>query len=108
MPAIRSPLRFTLAASFAASLYASPVEAYADLRVLVPQGQRIVIHHAVGEARITTVDADLSVDVANSNITAERTRGHLSLDTGSGSVSVTDAQGDVNLDTGSGSVTIAG
>jgi len=86
----------------------SGMEAYADVRVLVPRGQRIAIYHAVGEARVTTVDADLKVDVHNANITAERTRGHLSLDTGSGSVSVTDAQGDVDLDTGSGSVIIAG
>lgn len=86
----------------------SGLEAYADLRVLVPRGQRVALHHAVGDVRVTMVDADLAVDVANSNITAERTRGHLSLDTGSGSVSVTDAQGDLNLDTGSGSVTISG
>jgi lia operon protein LiaG len=84
------------------------LEAYADLRVLVPRGQRVAIHHAVGDVGITMVDADLSVDVANANVTAERTRGHLSLDTGSGSVAVTDAQGTVNLDTGSGSVTISG
>jgi lia operon protein LiaG len=84
------------------------IEAYADIRVLVPRGQRIVIHQAVGDARITMVDADLALDVASSTVTAERTRGHLSLDTGSGSVSVTDAQGDINLDTGSGSVTISG
>ena len=86
----------------------SGLEAYADLRVLVPRGQRIVIHNAAGDARITMVDADLSVEVASSTITAERTRGRLSLDTGSGAVSVTDAQGDVDLDTGSGGVTITG
>ncbi|HWC46095.1 MAG TPA: DUF4097 family beta strand repeat-containing protein [Casimicrobiaceae bacterium] len=86
----------------------SGLEAYADLRVLVPRGQRIVIHNATGDARITMVDADLSVEVASSTITAERTRGRLSLDTGSGGVSVTDAQGDLDLDTGSGGVTITG
>jgi len=86
----------------------SGLEAYADILVRVPRGQRLVIHNAVGDARITMVDADLAVEVSASTITAERTRGHLSLDTGSGSVSVTDAQGDVNLDTGSGSVTISG
>lgn len=86
----------------------SGLEAYADLRVLVPRGQRIVIHNATGDARITMVDADLAVEVASSTISAERTRGRLSLDTGSGSVSVTDAQGDVDLDTGSGGVTITG
>jgi lia operon protein LiaG len=86
----------------------SGLEAYADLRVLVPRGQRVVIHNAAGDARITMVDADLAVEVASSTISAERTRGRLSLDTGSGSVSVTDAQGDVDLDTGSGGVTISG
>ncbi|HKN68667.1 MAG TPA: DUF4097 family beta strand repeat-containing protein [Gemmatimonadaceae bacterium] len=86
----------------------SGLEAYADLRVLVPRGQRIVIHNAAGDARITMVDADLAVEVASSTISAERTRGSLALDTGSGSVSVTDAQGDINLDTGSGGVTITG
>ena len=86
----------------------SGLEAYADLRVLVPRGQRIVIHNAAGDARITMVDADLAVEVASSTISAERTRGRLSLDTGSGSVSVADAQGDVDLDTGSGGVTISG
>ena len=86
----------------------SGLEAYADLRVLVPRGQRIVIHNAAGDARITMVDADLAVEVASSTISAERTRGRLSLDTGSGGVSVTDAQGDVDLDTGSGGVTITG
>ena len=84
------------------------LDAYADMRVLVPRGQRITIHHAVGDVRITMVDADLGVDVASSDITAERTRGQLTLDTGSGSVSVTDVQGDLNLDTGSGSVTVSG
>jgi lia operon protein LiaG len=83
------------------------LEAYADMRVLVPRGQRVAIYHAVGEARIVNVDADLAVDVAQSSITAEHIRGHLSLDTGSGSVSVTDAQGELDLDTGSGSVTIS-
>lgn len=86
----------------------SGLEAYADLRVLVPKGQRIVVHHAVGDARVSNVDGDVSVDVASADIGAEHTRGRLYLDTGSGSVTVTDAQGDVNLDTGSGSVSING
>ena len=86
----------------------SGLDAYADLRVLVPRGQRIMIHHAVGDARVANVDADLAVDVASADIAAEHTRGRLYLDTGSGSVTVSDAQGDVNLDTGSGGVTING
>lgn len=86
----------------------SGLEAYADLRVMVPRGQEIVIHHAVGEARIANVDGDLTVDVASAEVTAERTRGRLYLDTGSGAVTVTDAQGEITLDTGSGGVTVNG
>ena len=86
----------------------SGLEAFADLRVLVPRGQRIVIHHAVGDARLANVDGDIAIDVASADVVAEHTRGHLSLDTGSGSLTVTDAQGDVSLDTGSGGVTITG
>lgn len=88
--------------------YGSGLEAYADILVRIPRGQQVTVHQAVGETRITSVDADLTVDVASADVTAERTRGHLKLDTGSGSVTVTDAQGDLNLDTGSGGVTIRG
>jgi lia operon protein LiaG len=83
------------------------LEAWADLRILVPRGKRVALHLAVGEATVVNVDGDLFVDVAAADITTERTRGSLTLDTGSGSVRVTDAQGPVNLDTGSGSVTVA-
>jgi lia operon protein LiaG len=84
----------------------SGLEAWADLRIVVPRGKRIAVHLAAGEATASNVDGDLAVDVAAASITTERTRGRLSLDTGSGSVRVTDAQGSVNLDTGSGSVTV--
>lgn len=86
----------------------SGLEAYADLRIIVPRGKSVVIHQAVGDTRVANVDADLSIDVAASTVTTEHTRGSLSLDTGSGAVSVSDAQGDLVLDTGSGGVTVTG
>jgi lia operon protein LiaG len=85
----------------------SGLEAWADLRIVVPRGKRIAVHLAAGEATVANVDGDLEVDVSAATITTEHTRGRLSLDTGSGSVRVSDAQGSVNLDTGSGSVTVA-
>jgi lia operon protein LiaG len=85
----------------------SGLEAWADLRIVVPRGKRLALHLAAGEATVSNVDGDLAVDVSAASITTEHTRGRLSLDTGSGSVRVTDAQGSVNLDTGSGSVTVA-
>jgi lia operon protein LiaG len=85
----------------------SGLEAWADLRIVVPRGKRVAVHLGVGEATVSNVDADLAVDVSAASVTTERTRGRLTLDTGSGSVRVTDAQGTLNLDTGSGSVTVS-
>ncbi|MDQ3997954.1 MAG: DUF4097 domain-containing protein [Gemmatimonadota bacterium] len=85
----------------------SGLEAWADLRVVVPRGKRIALHLAAGEAIVSNVDGDIAVDVSAANVTAEHTRGQLSLDTGSGSVRVSDAQGSLNLDTGSGSVIVS-
>jgi hypothetical protein len=85
----------------------SGMEAWADLRVVVPRGKRVAIYLAAGEATVSNVDGDLTVDVSAASVTTTRTRGRLTLDTGSGSVRVTDAQGSVNLDTGSGSVTVS-
>jgi len=86
----------------------SGLEAYADMVVSVPKGQRISLHWGVGEAVVANVDGDIRVEVAASRVTAQHTRGALHLETGSGAVEVTDAQGDVDLDTGSGGVTVNG
>ena len=82
------------------------LDAYADVRVLVPRGKRVSVYLGVGEAKIENVEGDIFVDVAAASVTSTRTRGTLSLDTGSGEVRVTDAQGPVDLDTGSGSVEV--
>ncbi len=82
------------------------LDAYADVKVSVPKGQRITLHLGAGDATVTNVDGDVRVDVAAASVTANGVRGHLSLDTGSGSVSVTDVDGDVDLDSGSGEVTL--
>jgi lia operon protein LiaG len=86
----------------------SGTEAWADLRVTVPRGQRIELNLGVGQVNVTNVDGEISVDVAAASITANGVRGDLNLDTGSGSVNVTDVQGNVSLDTGSGGVTLTG
>lgn len=83
------------------------LDAYADIRVIVPKGKRVSVFLGVGEAKIENVEGDLLVDVSSASVTSTRTRGTLSLDTGSGEVRVTDAQGEIDLDTGSGSVEVA-
>jgi len=82
------------------------LDAYADVRVVVPKGKRVAVFLGVGEAKVENVDGDLVVDVSSASVTATRTRGKLFLDTGSGEVRVTDAEGDVELDTGSGGVEV--
>jgi len=82
----------------------SGLDAYADLTVSVPKGQRIELHLGVGDATITNVEGDIFVDVAAARVEAQHTKGRLTLDTGSGGVTVNDAQGEVSLDTGSGSI----
>jgi lia operon protein LiaG len=86
----------------------SGLEAWADIVVSIPRGQRIAVHWGVGQATVSNVDGDVRVSVAAASVTSEHTRGRLNLDTGSGSVSVTDAQGDVTLDTGSGGLSLDG
>jgi DUF4097 and DUF4098 domain-containing protein YvlB len=84
------------------------LEAYADLRITVPRGQRISVYLAVGEAEVANVDGDLRVDVSSATIKSNNTKGKLVLDTGSGGINATNHEGDAVLDTGSGSVTVAG
>jgi hypothetical protein len=86
----------------------SGLDAYADLTISVPKGQHIAVYLGVGEAVVSNVDGDLTVDVAAARVETNHTSGRLTLDTGSGGVSVTDAQGIVDLDTGSGGVTVSG
>lgn len=84
----------------------SGLEAYADLRVLVPAGRRVAIHLAVGKMTATNVNGLLTLDASSADVTASGVTGSLTANTGSGDVHVTDVTGDVNLDTGSGNVTL--
>jgi lia operon protein LiaG len=84
------------------------VEAYADIRVVVPAGRRVAVYLAVGKATVADVDGDVQVHVSSADVDASRTKGRLKLDTGSGNVTVTDVSGEIGLDTGSGDVTVNG
>ena len=86
----------------------SGLEASADLRVLVPTGQRIAVNLVVGRVVVTNVNGQLSVDVSSADVETTGTRGGLTIDVGSGDVKVSDAEGDLNVDTGSGDVSLNG
>jgi DUF4097 and DUF4098 domain-containing protein YvlB len=83
------------------------LEAFADLRVLVPAGKNVALFLGVGKAFVTNVDGVIRVQVSSADVSADRTRGTLRIETGSGNVDVRDAAGDVSLATGSGDVTAA-
>jgi lia operon protein LiaG len=82
------------------------LEAYADLTVRVPKGQKIELFLAVGRLEIQNVEGDLMVDVASADVDISGTKGPLSLDTGSGRVTVKDATGNLSLDSGSGGLMV--
>lgn len=82
------------------------IEAYADLTIRVPAGQRLAVYLAVGRVDVENVEGELVVDVGSAPITTRGTRGSLRLDTGSGRIDVSDAEGAVELDTGSGRVEV--
>jgi lia operon protein LiaG len=87
----------------------SGLEAWADLRVLVPAGKHVDVNVGVGELSARGVNADLRLDAASAHVTATKTTGNLTIDTGSGGAEVRDATGDeITLDTGSGGVSFSG
>jgi hypothetical protein len=82
------------------------IEAYADLTVRVPTGQRLALYLAAGKVEVRNVEGELVVGVGVAPIETRGTRGSLRLDTGSGRISVEDAEGAVVLDTGSGNIEV--
>ena len=83
------------------------VEAWADLRILVPAGKRVDVNLGVGEMDANRVDADLHLDASSGRVHATNTKGTLSIDTGSGGIDVRGATGEsVTLDTGSGGISV--
>src|SRR6185369_9767065 len=85
----------------------SGIEAWADLRVLVPKGKSVIFRHLAGRASIHDVEGDLVVDHGVGKLEVRGVRGRVALDTGSGEVTVSNIQGDLTVDSGSGAVTIS-
>ena len=84
------------------------LEAWADLRVVVPRGKDLAVYLAVGETEVGAVDGDLLIDTGSGAVHARGGSGSLNVDTGSGEVSVEEFQGDLLVDTGSGGVDLTG
>lgn len=84
----------------------SGLEAWADLRIQVPEGVAIEVHNAVGRALVQGVAAEVALDLNSGPVTVRDLVGGLSVDTGSGSVDVVGLEGELTVDTGSGQVTM--
>jgi lia operon protein LiaG len=83
------------------------LDAYADLRIAVPQGRRLAVYLAAGKVSVTNVNGDLAIDVASAPVTTSDTRGDLDIHVGSGAVQVTQARGELSVHTGSGAVRVS-
>jgi lia operon protein LiaG len=84
----------------------SGLEAWADLVVRVPKGQKIELYLAIGRVEVSNVEGDVVVDVSAADVDVSGTKGPLTLDTGSGRITVRDVTGDLNVDAGSGGISI--
>jgi len=82
------------------------LQAWADLKVTVPRGQKTSLHLGVGGVTVANVDGELRIDCASGSVDAQGTKGWLDIDTGSGAVSIRDAADRVSIDTGSGGVSL--
>lgn len=82
----------------------SGLDAYADLRILVPKGKRVEVNIAVGEIDASNTEGSLALRTRFSPIHVTAHKGELSARTGSGSLRVSRVEGDAVLSTGSGSI----
>jgi hypothetical protein len=83
------------------------MEAWADLRISVPRGQRFALYLAVGESEMSGVDGNILIDTGSGPVRVTDGQGQVNVDTGSGRVWVDGFRGDVTVDTGSGSVELS-
>jgi lia operon protein LiaG len=82
----------------------SGLEAWADLRVLVPANQTVALHLGVGKVSVTNVHGEVRVEARSGSVSATGVDGALMVASGSGSVTLDGARGHVHINTGSGSV----
>jgi hypothetical protein len=82
----------------------SGLEAWADLRVMVPAGHALAVHLAVGKLTATNVNGRLRLSAAAAPVAVNGSKGDLSIEVGSGDVRLTGVEGEIRASTGSGGV----
>jgi lia operon protein LiaG len=84
----------------------SGLEAYADVRVLVPAGVTVALQLGVGKVNVSNVDGHVRVEARSGSVSATGVQGSLLIETGSGSVTASDVVGHTRILTGSGGISV--
>ena len=84
------------------------LDAHANLRIRVPEGQTFDLYLAIGTVSARNVNGEIRLDTHSAPVTTSATAGQMVIDVGSGRVESSDHEGDLDIDTGSGSVEAAG
>jgi lia operon protein LiaG len=82
----------------------SGLEAHADLRILVPRGQRLRVMIGVGEIEASNVEGEIELSTRVTDVTATGMKGRVTARSGSGTVRVERSEAEVIASAGSGSV----
>lgn len=83
------------------------LEAWADLRIEVPEGKTIAVHLGTGHISVSNVNGHVRLRVMSAGIAANGVNGSAWLETGSGSIRAENISGPASIRTGSGGVTVA-
>ncbi|TFG46711.1 MAG: hypothetical protein E4H41_01375 [Gemmatimonadales bacterium] len=83
------------------------LNAWADIRLMLPQGTRIDLNLGVGKVTLANVNGSIEVETASADVSGTGTAGSLSIDTGSGDVTLAGHNGELSVDTGSGDIVLS-
>ncbi len=81
-------------------------EAFADLRIEVPEGKTLEVYLAAGRITADNISGRLIIDAGAVTVEASNVEGEFLVDTGSGSINLDGGRGDIFLDTGSGEIEV--
>ncbi|MCB1057501.1 MAG: DUF4097 family beta strand repeat protein [Acidobacteria bacterium] len=79
---------------------------YADLKITVPNGQKLFLKNALGDIHGGTHEGSFTLDTGSGAVDLDGFSGELTVDTGSGGVTLGTVRGETTVDTGSGDVDV--
>jgi hypothetical protein len=82
-------------------------EAWADLRITIPEGQSLELHLAVGRVAASNLNGRLRVQALSASVSVTGGKGDVTVATGSGDVRASGGTGPARLSTGSGEIELS-